>query len=343
MPMARSFFIVLSLCVLAACGAGTPVTSGTPSPPPTPPPAWTAQYPVPTASSSPSSIALGSDGNLWFTEFAKGKIGQLNRRGKISENVTPTVNSGPLAIASGPGPNLNLWFTEYNVAKIAQITTSGPPYVEYTLPNSAAHPFDIALGSDGNMWFTDRGTDSIWRVKRLNKKPFVQFTQFQLAAHAQPGSIANGPDGALWFTEPGTNSIGRLPVSGSPLTEYDIPTADAQPAGITAANDGSLWFTEQHARQLARMATNGNVLAEYPLSNSQTPDDLVQGVDGNFYFTDTLGNKIGQFFFRGHQIKYYNSPTAKSGPTAMTIGLDSQIYLIENTGNKLAQFSYFNV
>jgi streptogramin lyase len=91
------------------------------------------------------------------------------------------------------------------------------------------------------------------------------------------------------------------------------------------------------------MATNGNVLAEYPLSNSQTPDDLVQGVDGNFYFTDTLGNKIGQFFFRGHQIKYYNSPTAKSGPTAMTIGLDSQIYLIENTGNKLAQFSYFNV
>jgi virginiamycin B lyase len=341
--MARSFFILLSLSVLAACGAGTPVTSGTPTPPPTPPPAFTAQYPIPTASSSPSGIALGSDGNLWFTEFAKSKIGQLNRRGKISENVTPTAKSGPLGIAAGPGPNLNLWFTEYNVAKITQITTSGPPYVEYTLPNAAARPYQIALGSDGNMWFTDRGTNSIWRVKRLNRKPFVQFTQYQLTGNAQPGTLTNGPDGALWFTEPGTNKIGRLPVSGTPLTEYSIPTADAQPAGITAANDGSLWFTEQHAKQLARMATTGSVLAEYPLNNTQTPDQLVQGVDGNFYITDTLGNKVVQFFTRGHHENFYNSPTSGSGPTALTIGLDSQIYLIENTGNKLAQFTYFNV
>lgn len=341
--MARSFFLVLSLCVLAACGAGTPVTSGTPTPPPTPPPSFTAQYAIPTASSSPAGIALGSDGNLWFTEFAKSKIGRLGRAGHIQEVVTPTVNAGPLGIASGPGPNLNLWFTEYNAAKIAEVTTAGPPYVEYTLPNSASRPYQIALGSDGNMWFTDRGTDSIWRVKRLNKKPFIQFTQFQLTAKAQPGTIANGPDGALWFTEPGINSIGRLPVSGSPLTEYTIPTADSQPAGIVAANDSSLWFTEQHAKQLARMSTNGAVLAEYPLSNAQTPDQLVQGVDGNFYFTDPLGNKIGQFFFRTHQVRYYNSPTAKSGPSAMTIGLDSQIYLVESTGNKLAQFSYFNV
>lgn len=341
--MARSFFIMLSLCVLAACGAGTPVTSGTPSPPPTPPPAFTAQYPIPTKSSSPADIALGADGNLWFTEFAKGKIGQLDRRGTISENVTPTVNSGPLGIASGSGPNLNLWFTEYNVAKIAQITTSGPPYLEYTLPNSAARPYAIALGSDGNMWFTDRGTNSIWRVKRINKKPFVQFTQYPLTGKAQPGMITTGPDGALWFTEPGTNSIGRLPVSGSPLTEYSIPTADAQPAGITPASDGTMWFTEQHAKQLARMSTNGNVIAQYPLNNTQTPDQVVQGVDGNFYITDTLGNKMVQFFTRGHQLKFYSSPTKSSGPTAMTIGLDSQIYLIETTGNKLAQFSYFNV
>jgi virginiamycin B lyase len=341
--MARSFFITLSLCVLAACGAGTPVTSGTPTPPPTPPPAFTAQYPIPTASSNPQGIALGSDGNLWFTEFNKSKIGQLNRAGQISEVVTPTAKSGPLGIASGSGPNLNLWFTEYNVAKIAQITVTGPPYVEYTLPLSASRPYAIALGSDGNMWFTDRGTDSIWRAKALLKKPFIQFTQYQLSGKANPGTIATGPDGALWFTEPGINSIGRLPVSGSPLTEYKIPTANSQPAGIAAATDGSLWFTEQHAKQIGRMAVNGNVLAEYPLKNTQNPDQLVQGVDGNFYFTDPLANRIGQFYFRTHQLLFYNSPTPKSSPEAMTIGLDGQIYLVESSGNKVAQFTYFNV
>ena len=296
-----------------------------------------------TASSDPAGIALGADGNLWFTEFNKSKIGQLNRAGKITDVVTPSAKAGPLSIASGSGPNLNLWFTEYNAAKIGQITTGGPPYVEYTLPNKSARPYDIALGSDGNMWFTDRGTNTVWRVKRLNKKPFVEFTQYLLTGNAQPGTIANGPDGALWFTETGTNSIGRLPVSGSPLTEYRVPTAGSQPAGIVAANDGNLWFIEQHAKKLGRMAINGNVIAEYPLNNTQNPDQLVQGVDGNFYFTDPIGNKIGQFFFHTHQLRFFNSPTAKSGPSAMTIGLDAQIYLVESTGNKLAQFSYFNV
>ena len=61
---------------------------------------------------SPLGIALGADGNLWFTEFTASKIGQLNLAGKISESVTPSRGSTPNGIASGPGPNLNLWFTE---------------------------------------------------------------------------------------------------------------------------------------------------------------------------------------------------------------------------------------
>jgi virginiamycin B lyase len=341
--MARLLFIVPVFVVLAACGKGTPVTSGTPTPPPTPPPSFTAQYPIPTKSSSPGGIALGSDGNLWFTEFAKSKIGQLDRAGQISETVTPSVKAGPLGIATGSGPNLNLWFTEYNVAKIGQITTSGPPFVEYDIPNTASRPFAITLGSDGHMWFTDRGTDSIWQIKSIKRKPFVIFTQFKLTGHAQPGAITTGGDGALWFTEAGTDSIGRLPVSGSPLTEYRIPTPDAQPAGITASTDNAMWFTERHAKKLGRMSLNGNVTAEYLMNNADTPDQIVQGVDGNFYFTDTLGNKVGQFFFHSHHVSFYRVPTAASGPSAMVIGLDSQIYLVESTGNKLAQFSYFNV
>ena len=51
---------------------------------------------------------------------------------------------------------------------------------------------------------------------------------------------------------------------------------------------------------IGRMSTTGVVTAEYPLAGAMTPDAIVQGVDGNFYFTDTAANKIGQFFFRGH-------------------------------------------
>jgi virginiamycin B lyase len=328
---------------LAACGKGTPITSGTPTPAPTPTPGVTSQYPIPTASSEPLGISLGSDGNLWITEFASSKVAQLNSAGQISENVTPSHRAGPYGIASGPGPNLNVWFTESSIGRVAQITVSGPPYTEYTLPNAAAKPVGIALGSDGNMWLTDPGTNSIWKVQQIKVKPHIIFTQYRLTGNAQPLSITNGPDGALWFTEPGTNSIGRLPISGSPLNEYKIPTADSKPTGIAAGTDNALWFTEQKAKQIARISLTGVVTAEYPLARAMTPDMLVQGVDGNFYFTDTALNKIGQFFFRNHHLNFYPVPTPSSEPTAMTLGLDSQIYFVESAGNKIGQFRYFNV
>ncbi len=333
----------LAAAVLSACGKGTPITSGTATPAPTPTPGVTSQYPIPTVSCLPMGITLGADGNLWITEFASSKIGRLGTGGKVSESVTPTRKAGPLGVASGPGPNLNVWFTEAKVAKVGQITTNGPPYTEYTLPDPAARPVGLALGQDGNMWLTDPGTNSIWRIEQLRVKPHVRFTQFMLTGNAQPLTITNGPDGALWFTEPGTNSIGRLPVSGKPLTEYKVPTANSEPTGIAAGNDGALWFTEQKTQKIGRIATTGNVTAEYPLAGAMTPDAIVQGVDGNFYFTDTAKNRIGQFFFRGHHVNYYPIPTANSEPTAMTLGSDEQIYFVETAGNKIGQFRYFNV
>ena len=334
---------VAAACLTACIGKGTPVLSGTPTPYPSPPPSVTAQYPIPTASSKPVGISLGSDGNLWITEFAASKIAQLNTAGQISENVTPSHAAGPNGVASGPGPDLNVWFTETSIGEVAQITTSGPPYTEYKLPNTAAKPVGMALGSDGNMWVTDVGTNSIWRIQQLRVKPHVKFTQYHLTGNAQPLGITNGPDGALWFTEPGTNSIGRLPISGAPLSEYKLTTADAQPTGIAPGSNSALWFTEQKAKMLGVISTKGAILAQYTLPGAMTPDALIQGVDGNFYFTDTALNKIGQFFYSTHYVHFYTIPTANSQPTAMTLGVDSQIYFVETAGNKIGQFTYFYV
>ena len=340
--MARLLFVFLAVGFLAACGKGTPVTSGTPTPPPTPPPVVSAQYPIPTASSNPMGIALGSDGNIWITEFSKAKVAQLVANGSISENVTPTRKSEPYGMASGPGPNVNVWFAESAVGKVGQITTTGPPYTEYTFPVPNTKPTNITLGADGNMWVTDPGTNSVWRIQQLKKKPFVKFTQFALTGDAKPMAITNGPDSAIWFTETGTNKIGRLPTSGYPLTEYPIPTKLSDPTGICAASDNSVWFVEMKAHNIARLQLNGAV-TEYPLTNSNTPNQVLQGVDGNFYFTDTAGNRIGQFQARSHHVAYFSIPTKDSEPTAMTLGLDNQIYLVETAGNKIAQFRYFAV
>lgn len=322
--------------LLSACGKGTPLTSGTATPPPPFIPKVTSEYVIPTKGSQPMGIALGADSNLWFTEFHASKIGQLNTSAKFTENVTPTAAAGPNGIASGP--NGLLWFTETNVWKIGQITLGvTPTFTDFLLPNPAARPTGIALGSDGDMWVTDPGTSSIWRIDQRGVATFCKIT-----TGAQPLGITNGPDGAIWFTEPGINSVGRLPVSKrcSGLVEFKLPNAGAYPAGITAGTDNALWFTERNAQRLGRIALTGQI-TDFPLTGSKSPYAILQGIDGNFYFTDTLGNQMGQFKYKNQKVSLFAIPTANSQPTAMTFGPDQQLYFTETAASQLAQFKYF--
>src|SRR5580698_1950190 len=263
---------VATATLLAAWGKGTPLTSGTATPGPAFTPKVTSEYPIPTASSKPMGITLGSDGNIWFTEQIVSKIGELDESAKFTETVTPTAKAAPTGIASGP--NGLVWFTEQNVAKIGQIQLTGPTFVDFQLPNPKARPVGIALGSDGNMWVTDPGANVIWRVTQQGVS-----TSCKLQANAQPLAITSGPDGGIWFTEPGTNSIGRVSVNlpCQTLSEIKIPTGNAFPAGIAPGTDNALWFTEQKTDKLGRIATTGQVTNEYPLAPAISPQSVIQG------------------------------------------------------------------
>ena len=46
-------------------------------------------------------------------------------------------------------------------------------------------------------------------------------------------------------------------------------------------------YRSKRRLKIGRISTAGVVTAEYPLPNAMTPDQILQGIDGNFYFTDT--------------------------------------------------------
>ena len=75
-----------------------------------PPPGRITEFAMPTSNSFPRGITAGPDGNLWFTEVARNKIGRITPSGGITEFAIPTSNSTPGGITTGPDGNL--WFTE---------------------------------------------------------------------------------------------------------------------------------------------------------------------------------------------------------------------------------------
>lgn len=222
------------------------------------------EFPLP-ANSRPYGITTGPDGNLWFTE-----IGSLYRIGRITPagviTTFPTaLHNAPLNIVSGPDGAL--WFTEDGIVQgdrgaIGRITTSGT-VSEYILPTPVGYDSgagDIAVGSDGNLWFTWAVQDptlppagASLSVGRIT--PSGTITEFPVSSANgwPPGGITPGPDGALWFTENGLSAIGRISTAGA-LTAYPVPTPDSWPTDITNGPDGNLWFSEGGASKIGRIS-----------------------------------------------------------------------------------------
>jgi streptogramin lyase len=194
------------------------------------------EFAVPTSASTPLDIALGPDGNLWFTEEAGDKIGRITPTGSITEFPLPTRFSFVTGIVSGADGNL--WFTEYEgntVGKIGRITPAGS-ITEFPVPTVSSRPFFIARGPDGNLWFTEFGGNKIGRVT-----PTGSITEFAIPTPSSyPIDIASGPDGNLWFTEGGGstgggNKIGRITPTGG-ISEFPIPTPASYPYFIASGD-----------------------------------------------------------------------------------------------------------
>src|SRR5262249_55173864 len=121
----------------------------------------------------PSSLTVGSDGTLWFTEGSSSA--------KSSGAIVRMTPSGALAT--------------------------------FPLPTGYALPSSLTAGPDGNLWFTEDPSRRKSPGAIVRMTPSGALTKFALPArHAPSGPLTVGPDGKLWFTEygPRRTSIDRI-------------------------------------------------------------------------------------------------------------------------------------
>jgi poly(3-hydroxybutyrate) depolymerase len=105
----------------------------------------------------------------------------------------------------------------------------------FRLPAPHAEPFDVALSSDGSVWFTEFAADKIGRISRAGI-----LMQFKVpTADAGPYQITAGAHGTMWFTEYNTTKIGRASPSGH-IAEFQIPRPSYGGTAITGSAAGQV-------------------------------------------------------------------------------------------------------
>ena len=134
-----------------------------------------SEFPIPSGK-TPVTLANGSDGNVWFTEYDS--VCQQTGDGQMCEAVS---GSGRLAMVSPNGV-----VTEY-----ASVT-------EDTLPT------EFFKGPDGNLWFSET-------ARQIGKiTPDGHITQSPIPFVSSVEAMTTGPDGNVWFIDYAANEIDRL-------------------------------------------------------------------------------------------------------------------------------------
>jgi virginiamycin B lyase len=142
------------------------------------------EFPIRTSNSRPIAIVPEPGGKaMWFTEEAGNKVGRIDADGKIVEYSVPRSQENVLLAGLSFDHENNIWVqqyvnhsvstlggTDYLVKIDKAILTAnasdivGVPFTFYPVPSEDTMMHRIIRGPDGNMWFTEMGTDKVGRL-----------------------------------------------------------------------------------------------------------------------------------------------------------------------------------
>ena len=269
------------------------------------------------ANGSPTQLAVGSDGNIWFTEPTGNQVGAFSptTNGVIAEVFTSATDGDPSAITATTGTNAGIWFTLNAAGQIGKIV---PGSSSATVISGIAPYYSSAgiTSLNGNIWFTLPAANEIGVYN-----PTDGMTEYTLSPANISGfksQITVGPDGNLWFTEPGAIGV-FSPTSHSVIGQVSLPTAHGtqMPVAITTGPDGNIWFTESSSTSAAVGvidAANKTYITEFDTPATAQPDGITAGPDGNIWFTESAAGAIGMV-----NVKSLTDPTKDSLGTPISI------------------------
>jgi virginiamycin B lyase len=285
-------------------------------------------YPMPPGS-GPHGIEFDADRQLWVSlEFYReGEIVRLDGNGKIVQTINvglecPTCSDGkkinphPHGMTFGPDGR-TIWFTGKSTGTVGRIAPGGK-ITTYVLKTVGSVPIYVRAGNDGTMWVTELVGNAIARIGTdgsLTETAIPTRNSRPIAIVPEPGS------NAMWFSEEAGNRVARISPDGKTITEYPVPMTQPNVilAGLAFDSDKNLWvqqYVDQNNPTPANPSPSGSDsiiridksiltaapsdISKVPITFYQVPSTqtimhrVVQGPDGNIWFTELGVNKVGK-------------------------------------------------
>jgi streptogramin lyase len=296
------------------------------------------------------ALTAGSDGNVWFA--SDGEIAMMNpKTGAVSQFTLP---GGASAVGTTTGPDGNIWFAGFTglgalpfpgstinsgatSGVIGMINVTTHAITEFPDMMSNTYANQITTGPDGNLWFTNAGTNDIG-IFDPTTSAFTEVLVPGPGPYYSAGAITTGPDGNIWAVMGGNpgNTIARIDATTHAVTAFSVPMAPGPTiglvgdslGGITAGPDGNIWFTELGVNDgqigMINLATDVITQVPAPLAG----EGITAGPDGDVWFISWTGSSIGMLDPTTDDITMFPTPVPIPSPIGaiLTVGSDGNLW-----------------
>ncbi len=103
---------------------------------------------------------------------------------------------------------------------------------------------------------------------------------------------------------------------------------------------GALLLSGQHLVKKLKLQADAASIKEFALPNANSgPTTITFGSDGNLWFTESSGNRIGRIAPDGSGLQEFALPHAGSAPRIIALGSDKNIWFSEHEGSRIGRMS----
>lgn len=314
--------LAASALTVVLAGAAPPATAGT------------TIIPVPTSKAGLGRIVTAPDGTMWFTEEDANKVGKVTPSGQVTEFAFPAEFPGTTRLKDlDVAPDGTVWVLYESGERVRHMNPDGSVIADGQL-DSSGRPYgeQVRVGPDGTAWIT-MSYDENYIVRVVGTTIYSDPN-----APGCEDSLGEAADGSMWCRE----GDGLIHVNGTASGGVRYPAGKfaAYPYAIAAGPVGSIWFGRYFSGTMFTSPDDGEVgyldaatsqVTAFNTGSRTAPSDLVQGPDGNMWFTS-----IGAAAGIGHiSAKGRGALTAIGGyePESLTFAKDGSVFATDPTNN----------
>jgi len=225
-----------------------------------------------------SNIALGHDGEIWFTvtRWVEGAeephiLGRFSpadgyfTKYAIPHNIIPEE-----LIVDAKG---TIWFLASNKNSLYRIDHKTFALKGYPIPTANGNPKSLAVDQKGQIWFVESTANKIGKFVPEQEA----FNEYELLTQfANPGKISIDQHGKIWFVEVTANRLGMFSPEQNRFDEAIIPTPSSSPVALVNDDNGNVWFLEYKANKVGVFNSEKATFHEYDIPTyGSLPADMV--------------------------------------------------------------------